>query len=227
MARRYRNGWWLAIKYHEEGLTQREIAELCNVSPRTIRNYMNEFEIETRDVEGENHGLYGTERDEETKAKISESLDGREVTEEWRENISEGLEGNSIPAEVREKISSSLDGIERSAETRRRMSEARVDEQYASWRPGNTLRYGPGYDAAREKVHERDQVCQHCGCDGSNRRLDVHHIVPVRKYHDADDVLLEKAHQLENLVLLCAACHVRAEHGKIDVGDGVRPEDCE
>jgi DNA-binding transcriptional MerR regulator len=76
---RYRSGWWLALKYHDEGWTQREIAEECGVSPRCIREYMNEFDIETRAVEGENHGLYGEERDEAVKEKIAESLRGAGV----------------------------------------------------------------------------------------------------------------------------------------------------
>lgn len=37
MVRRYRSGWWLERKYTEEGWTQRELAEECDVSPRTIR----------------------------------------------------------------------------------------------------------------------------------------------------------------------------------------------
>jgi DNA-directed RNA polymerase specialized sigma subunit len=32
MARRYRSGWWLEIKYWDEELTQREIGEECDVS---------------------------------------------------------------------------------------------------------------------------------------------------------------------------------------------------
>lgn len=62
MGRNYRDEDWLEEQYHGKGLTQREIAEECGVSPRTIRKYMKRFGIETREVIGENHGLYGKER---------------------------------------------------------------------------------------------------------------------------------------------------------------------
>ena len=46
MTKRYQNPDWLERKYWEEGLTQREMAEICGVSPTTIRTYMKEFGIE-------------------------------------------------------------------------------------------------------------------------------------------------------------------------------------
>lgn len=110
--RPYRDADWLRERYHGEGLTQREIAAECGVSPRTIRTYMDRFGIETRNVKGENHPQYGEERSEEAKARISETLEGREVSEEWRRRIAEGLAGNEIPDEVRRQISESLSGIE-------------------------------------------------------------------------------------------------------------------
>jgi transcriptional regulator with XRE-family HTH domain len=57
MARRYHDAEWLEQKYHEEGLTQREIAELCGVSPSAIRKWMDRNDIDTREVRGGNHGL--------------------------------------------------------------------------------------------------------------------------------------------------------------------------
>lgn len=37
---------------------------------------MNEFGIPTRDVEGENHPMYGRSRDEAVRERISETLKG-------------------------------------------------------------------------------------------------------------------------------------------------------
>ena len=71
MAKRYRNGWWLEAKYWDEEWTQREIAEECGVSERTIYEYMHRYNVPTRDISGENHPLYGSERSEETKQKNS------------------------------------------------------------------------------------------------------------------------------------------------------------
>jgi 5-methylcytosine-specific restriction endonuclease McrA len=213
--RRYQNGHWLEVKYWDEGLTQREIADECGISPRTVRGYINEFDIPTREMRGENHPLHGRKRTEEEKQKISDSLEGRTLSEETRRKMSKAHEGNKIPEEIRERIADSLEGRTRSEETRRKMSESTAGEQNPNWRGGYSRRYGSGWSVAREKVRERDEVCQHCGHDGVERRLEVHHIVPVRIFRSADHLEVEDAHVKENLVLLCRRCHGRAEHGKI------------
>lgn len=217
MSKRYQNGWWLEIKYWDEGLTQREIAEECYVSVRTVRQYMKEFDIPTRDISGENHPLYGSSRSEETKRKISESLQGRSFSEETCEKMSEAHEGLEISEETRRRISRSLSGLRRGEETRAKMSRSTAGEQNPNWKGGYSRRYGPGWSVARDDVRERDKVCQHCGHDGSKRRLEVHHIVPVRRFKESENVDLADAHQKANLVLLCRRCHVRADHGIIEI----------
>lgn len=146
MVRRYRNGWWLAVKYWDEGLTQAEIAAECDVTPRTIRTYMNEFGIQTRDIQGENHPLHGEQRDEEVREQISESLRGREVSEETRECMVKAREGTELPADVREKISRSLRGRSKSNATREKMSESTSGPRNPNWRIQSTVRewLGPG-----------------------------------------------------------------------------------
>lgn len=208
--------------YHGRELTQAEMAERCGISSRTIRTYMKEFGIPTRTVRGRNHGLYGEERDEETRRKISRTLRGRELSSEWRERIAEAHTGRSLPAEVRERISESLTGIERPAETRRLMSESTAGERNPNWRGGGSRRewYGAGWTVARERVRERDGVCRHCGADGSDRDLHVHHVVPVRRFRETPEASVEDAHDPSNLVLLCNRCHGLAEHGRIDVPSG-------
>lgn len=216
MERLYRDPDWLEQQYHDEGLTQQEIAEECGVSPRTIRTYMNRFGIETREVKGENHGLYGKERSEETKKKISAALMNREVSATTRQLISAANRGRPTSPEVKEKISRSLSGLTRSMETRAKMSQSTAGEQNPNWRGGYSRRYGAGWAPARDRVRNRDQVCQHCGDDGANRRLEVHHIVPVRVYRDSTELPLKAAHQLDNLILLCSRCHGKADHGLIN-----------
>lgn len=215
MVRRYRNGWWLQEKYVEEGWTQREIAEECGVSATTIRKYMRRFDVPTRDVEGEAHGLYGRERDPAVRERISESLAGRSFTEETLERMSEVHEGNTPSEETKRKISDSLSGLERPPSTRRKMSESRMGPKNPSWKGGHSSNYGPGWTGARREVRDRDVVCRHCGHDGSDSRLEVHHVVPVWKFQEADDASLEDAHVLSNLVLLCRSCHAKAEKGEI------------
>jgi 5-methylcytosine-specific restriction endonuclease McrA len=214
--KRYRNGHWLEIKYWDEGLTQKDIAEEYGVSPTTIRKSMKRFDIPTRDLSGENHPMYGRERTEEEKRKISESLEGRAFSEETRRRMSQSHEDNEIPEEVREKISESLEGFTRPEETRRKMSESTAGEQNPNWRGGYSHRYGSGWSVVRERIEERDEVCQHCGHDGSEHRLEVHHIVPVRIFRQTPDLSVEDAHEEENLVLLCKRCHGKADHGSIE-----------
>lgn len=214
--KRYRNGHWLEIKYWEEGLTQKEIAEECGVSPRQIRTYMSRFDIPTREMRGENHPMYGRERTEEEKRRISASLEGRSFSAETRRRMSESHEGKEIPEDVRERIADSLEGTTRSESTRRKMSESTAGESNPNWRGGYSRHYGAGWSIARENVRERDEVCQQCGHDGSDRRLEVHHIVPVRVFRQAEDRSVEDAHDEDNLVLLCKRCHGRADHGLIE-----------
>lgn len=223
MGSRYRDEDWLEQKYRNEGLTQREIAEKCGVSPRTIRKWMNRHDIETREVRGKNHGLYGQRRDEATKRKISETLENREIDEAWRERIAEARSGKPIPEAVREKISESLSGYERPDETRERMSLASLGPKNARWKGHDSthLNYGAGWGRARRLARERDEVCQHCGHGGDERRLEVHHIVPVRHFRRAPDTSMSEAHALSNLVLLCSRCHGLAEGGEISFESGI------
>ncbi|WP_128476003.1 NUMOD3 domain-containing DNA-binding protein [Halorussus pelagicus] len=212
----YQKEHWLEAKYWDEGLTQKEIADKCGVSPSTIRKYMKKFDIPTREMRGENHPMYGRERTKEEKRKISESLEGRSFSEETRQRMSEAREGNEIPDDVREQIADSLEGITRSKETRQKMSKSTAGEDNPNWRGGYSRRYGSGWSVARETIRERDEVCQHCGHDGSERRLEVHHVVPVRIFRNAEHLEIEDAHDEENLVLLCNRCHGKADHRKIE-----------
>lgn len=221
MVKRYRNGWWLEQKYHREGMTQREIAEECDVSPRAIRDWMKRCGVDRRDVEGENHPLYGESREKDVRERISETMTGREFSEETRRRMAEAQAGEGISDEVRAKISESLEGLTRPDATRRKVSESTAGEQNPMWTDGGSGRYGPGWNQAREAVRARDEVCRQCGHDGSVRRLAVHHLLPMWKFRQAVDVDLRTAHDPSNLVLLCRSCHVRAEHDGLDFESGI------
>ncbi len=45
---RYRDAEWLEEQYHENGLSQRDIADKCGVHQRTVRNWMQKHGIESR-----------------------------------------------------------------------------------------------------------------------------------------------------------------------------------
>lgn len=219
MDRPYPDREWLERQYHERGLTQREIGELCGVSATTIRKQMKDFGIETREVRGENHGLYGKERSEEVKERISEKLKDREFSEETRRKLSEALSGKTIPPDVRQKISESLRGVKKSDKTRKRMSESKLrpiptERLEKGW---NSIGYGRGFTHARTTVHKRDEVCQVCGEDGTTSTLVVHHIIPLRLVVQSPQLRFRDAHHLGNLILVCRPCHPEVEWGDIDV----------
>lgn len=219
MDRKYRDPEWLEEQYHREGRTQQEIAEECGVSPRTIRTYMNEFGIDARELVGENHPQYGTERSEETKQKISETMQGREFTKEWRERISEAQRGADIPDDVRQKISESLTGLSRPDITRRKMSVSTAKKANPNWIDGRTSEswYGTEFHWAKKQVRRKYDACSECGEDGTNHYLDVHHIVPLRFFASDGTASVHWGHQEGNLILLCRPCHKRAEHGGIHI----------
>lgn len=124
--------------------------------------------------------------------------------------------GREFPPEVRRKISESLSGITRSMETRQKMSESTAGEANPAWKGGEWERSwygGKTWTQARRRIRERDGCCQNCQADGPETRLEVHHIVPIRLFAANDEVSVEDTHHDGNLVLLCQACHKRAEHG--------------
>lgn len=77
-----------------------------------------------------------------------------------------------------------------------------------NWRGGRAHSYGPGWKEIRQRVRERDRVCQRCGKtpEENGRALDVHHKGPHRFTGD---------NSMRNLVALCRSCHMRAiDHGR-------------
>jgi 5-methylcytosine-specific restriction endonuclease McrA len=223
---RYRDRDWLELMYHGREHTQAETAACCDVSARTVRTYVDEHGIPTREVRGRNHGLYGRRRSEETRTKIADTLEDREYEDHWREWLVEAKRGSEVSEETRAKIAESLTGIERSSTTRERMSESTRREANPMWKGGvsdHYIDYGSEWPAARRRVRDRDEVCRECGEDGTNRYLDVHHILPVRDFRNAESASLAGAHDTRTLVLLCRSCHARAELGDLEFASGIEP----
>ncbi|MDY6819480.1 MAG: HNH endonuclease signature motif containing protein [Halobacteriales archaeon] len=75
-----------------------------------------------------------------------------------------------------------------------------------NWRGGFVHDFGENWFEMRDRVRDRDEICQACGEDGSTTLLDVHHIVPRREFE-----VPEHANTMVNLVLLCRPCHTTAE----------------
>lgn len=89
-------------------------------------------------------------------------------------------------------------------------SSSMLGEDHHNWTGGSHYwYYGSNWKDKREEVISRDTVCRCCGHDGSERRLEVHHIIPIRTFE-----IPEEANTLDNLLLLCTFCHGRVESGK-------------
>lgn len=212
--RRYQDKAWIETRYINDELTQREIAHECGVHVKTIRRWMKRHGIRTRKPAGEYHGLHGKKRSEETKAKISETMEGRKFSEVTREKIAAAQRGSRLPESTRNRISASLAGRPKSEETRRKMAAARGSK----WKGDHSVpvKYGAGWTEARKSALGSQPVCQYCGHDGAEYDLDIHHLIPVRHFIAHDDLNATDAHFQANLVVLCRPCHVKAEHGKIE-----------
>lgn len=73
--------------------------------------------------------------------------------------------------------------------------------------------YGANWDSIRNEVLHRDQArCQECGITEPEHRLQfstglhIHHREPFRQFDERSD-----AHDLDNLLTLCASCHRKIE----------------
>jgi len=89
------------------------------------------------------------------------------------------------------------------------ISENVVGENHPRWAGGYEWPYGDNWREMRQRVRDRDIVCQICNDDGENSLLDAHHIIPIRKYDQP-----EEGNKMKNLILLCRSCHVDVEHGR-------------
>lgn len=96
------------------------------------------------------------------------------------------------------------------------LSESFTGENHPNWEGGGSEYYGKGWRQAKLRTLERDDhSCVLCGAtkDDLDRNPDVHHIVPVRRFIEAEAADKTDAHVPRNLVTLCVTCHRRADFG--------------
>jgi len=185
---KYRDKGWLASKYWDERMSQREIAELCDCTKQTIKHWMDRYEISVRDRSKRIEISWeGEEERREKSAKIIKNH-----RKPWWEMDEETQQ------QVRERLSEWW--------SKNNPMEGKTKEENPAWKGGgNRKYYGPNWEEQREKALERDDnSCQKCGCESD---LVVHHHVPIRKWRNDDNKQIEKANQLWNLVTLCSECH--------------------
>jgi hypothetical protein len=84
--------------------------------------------------------------------------------------------------------------------------------------------FGSNWIEWRSKIRERaDGNCENCGktSEKNGRKLSVHHIEPRSKFINDDERVVEDSNNWNNLTALCRSCHMKAEHGKIEVENNV------
>lgn len=95
------------------------------------------------------------------------------------------------------------------------MRRIQSGEDHPNWKGGSNGYYGKNWNKQRRKARERDNFrCRDCGVSESNldRELDVHHITPLRKFKERDDIIWwEEANKLDNLISFCHTCHKKWE----------------
>lgn len=98
------------------------------------------------------------------------------------------------------------------------LSENFSGSDHPNWDGGGIDTYGPGWSRVKRRALERDDYeCVVCGATKAelDRNPDVHHLLPVRLFAEAERLNVSDAHYLENVVSLCPRCHRNVESGDL------------
>jgi transposase len=198
--RPYTDKSWLREKYHKQQLSTQEVAGLCDVSKETIRRWLNNHSIETRDhseaaqlrVEKHPHTV-GNESEAFRNANAWEQM-GKEEQDEFREWLSKRRTGENNPMW-------NVTGAD-----------------HPQWNPDReevNFYSSKEWSEARRKALERDgHQCRECG--GTDWELHVHHRTPVSEGG--------APFRLDNLMALCARCHDQ-RHPNVDILASVQADE--
>jgi len=91
-------------------------------------------------------------------------------------------------------------------------SKHKTGPNHPSYKGGYDPYYGPNWRQQRRNARRRDDyTCQRCGITEAEteRRLDVHHIIPFREFGIER---YKEANKISNLISLCSVCHKTVEH---------------
>jgi len=185
----------LANAYLEENQSTIELANTYNVSATTVRRWLLDEGVEIKEQSNYTNSKVKDK-------KFMEELYVRKGMSMFRISNKLGMHQE----DVKEWLINH--GVEL-----RDVSEELSGENNPNWKGGEKP-YGKGWtEQKRESVYcKYDYKCQGCGItqkeyqNQQGRRLDVHHIIPARRFNNAS-----KRNDISNLVPLCQRCHKKWE----------------
>lgn len=198
---RLRDEEWLRKKYHEDDLSQSEIADILGCHQHSVSRKMRDFGIETK-----------TRGEHQTPIELKDA--DRLENLYWEEELS--------TYEIAERLDTSYTAVrynllKNGIELRERWKSGKENP---NWEGGYKGYYGPEWNDQREAALDRDGYeCRKCGISQSehreehpsNKALEVHHITPFAEFDESTE-----ANRLSNLITLCSKCHRLLEGIPID-----------
>jgi AraC-like DNA-binding protein len=185
---------WLRERYVCEKRSYKQMSEMCDCSPTTVKRKLKKYDIPTRN----NRHL----------------SDHRLQDEQWlREKYIEETKSSEEISEICDCAPSTVRRHLKKANIETRPASPRSGKDHPHWEEDSSP-YGSGWTKRkRERVRELDNYqCIDCGMIQKNHKLEydcrlhVHHLLKAR---DVDDG--EKQNAVDNLVTLCVSCHRKWE----------------
>jgi 5-methylcytosine-specific restriction endonuclease McrA len=183
--------------YVEDGLGVLKIAQKLECHRSTVQYWLQQYDIERRP---------GHEEESPDELNSPDTL--REM------HLKEGMSSYDIAEEIGASQRAVWERLDRYGISRGRLT----GEDHPRWAGGISQNYGPKWPKRRRQALNRDGwECQRCGLANEAHRseyecnLHVHHIRPFRTFDSKSE-----AHELDNLLTLCAECHRRLEGLPID-----------
>lgn len=181
----------------------------CN--PSTVKEWMEEFNVESRTISEDNKRRYSTMTDDQIKAQTTAANEHVRThghpNQIGRRGWSTGLTKHDHPS----LMSSSIKHMGKNNP----MANMR-GEHHPMWTGGEKYWKHKEWFEIREDARKRDGYrCAECGITEEEhyilkrQPLQVHHILPYKQC---------KKHELDNLITLCPSCHSKAD-GNLQGGE--------
>nr|ADE29205.1 HNH endonuclease [uncultured virus] len=188
VTKKYKDKEWLRVRYIDEQLSTREIAELADCSAPTIQNWLDKHDIEKRSKS--EAAKIRAEKHPHTIQAGAEALREHGVnsweywSEEERENFREWL------SEQRQGDRNPMAG--KTGPDHHNWKESKTDSHLYQTKAWRELR--------QEALERSNSKCEACG---SEERLVGHHVIPLSSGGEPLDI--------NNVSILCRSCHMEWE----------------